>query len=180
VASATPNLPAWASASILALYFNALSRLATAVVVLFGIKEISGRDLGDEPAPTSLLRQFADGWRYVARTPLVRGLVLGILGAFAGGGAVIGTAQFYAKSLGGGDSTFSILFGLLFIGLGLGIALGPRLIGALSRQRWFGLSIILAALSVGLLALSWHLAIAAVATLGVGSSRSCRRPPGSC
>jgi len=168
VAKGVESLPAWASASILALYFNAVSRLVTAVVVFFGIKEISGRDIDDEPAGTSLLRQFADGWKYVARTPLVRGLVLGILGAFAGGGAVIGTAQFYAKSLGGGDSTFSILFALLFIGLGLGIAFGPRLIGALSRRRWFGLSIILAAASVTFLALSWHLTVAAVGTLGVG------------
>jgi dTMP kinase len=168
VAKGVESLPAWAGASSLALYFNALSRLATAIVVFFGIKEISGRDIDDEPAGSSLLRQFADGWKYVARTPLVRGLVLGILGAFAGGGAVIGTAQFYAKSLGGGDSTFSILFALLFIGLGLGIALGPRLIGALSRRRWFGLSIILAASSVGFLALSWHLTVAAVGTLGVG------------
>jgi len=168
VAKGVESLPAWASASSLALYFNAFSRLATAIVVFFGIKEISGRDIDDEPAGSSLLRQFADGWRYVAKTPLVRGLVLGILGAFAGGGAVIGTAQFYAKSLGGGDSTFSILFALLFIGLGLGIAFGPRLIGALSRRRWFGLSIILAAASVTFLALSWHLTIAAIGTLGVG------------
>ncbi|HET6214524.1 MAG TPA: dTMP kinase [Micromonosporaceae bacterium] len=168
VASATPSMPEWVNASSLALYFNALSRLVTAVVVLFGIKEISGRD-GGHPGPgTSLFRQFIDGWRYVAKTPLVRGLVLGILGAFAGGGVVVGTAQFYAKSLGGGDSTFSVLFAVLFIGLGLGIALGPRLIGALSRRRWFGLSIILAALSVGVLALSWHLTLAVVGTFGVG------------
>ena len=49
-----------------------------------------------------MLRQFAAGWHYVAKTPLVRGLVLGILGAFACGGLVVGTAQFYAMSLGGG------------------------------------------------------------------------------
>jgi len=155
-------------ASSLALYFNALSRLATAVVVLFGIKEISGRDPAHVDEGNGLMRQFVDGWKYAAKTPLVRGLVFGILGAFAGGGVVVGTAQFYARSLGGGDSTFSILFGVLFIGLGLGIAFGPRLVGALSRRRWFGLSIILAAISVGALALSWHLTLAVVATLGVG------------
>jgi len=56
-----------------------------------------------------VLREFVNGWSYVAGTPLVRGLVLGILGAFAGAGVVIGTAQFYARSLSGGDSTFFIL-----------------------------------------------------------------------
>ncbi|NUT37993.1 MAG: dTMP kinase [Hamadaea sp.] len=156
-------------ASIVALYFNAASRLATAVVVFFGIKEISGRDGQHQPPQESVLRQFADGWSYVARTPLVRGLVLGILGAFAGGGMVIGTAQFYAASLAGGNSTFYLLFGLIFIGLGLGIALGPRLVGELSRRRWFGLSIVLAGISVAGLALAPHLSVAAVGTLLVGA-----------
>jgi dTMP kinase len=158
-----------ADAATIALYFNALSRLILAIVVFFGIREISGRDGQHQPSQESVLRQFADGYRYVARTPLVRGLVLGILGAFAGGGMVIGTAQFYAKSLSGGDSTFYLLFGLIFIGLGLGIALGPRLIGALSRRRWFGLSICLASVSVAALALAPHLSIAAVGTLFVGA-----------
>ncbi|NUR32069.1 MAG: dTMP kinase [Catenulispora sp.] len=156
-------------AATIALYFNALSRLATAIVVFFGIPEISGRDGHHVRPDESVLRQFADGWRYVARTPLVRGLVLGILGAFAAGGLVIGTAQFYAKSLSGGDSTFYLLFGLIFIGLGLGIALGPRLVGALSRRRWFGLSIGLAGISVALLSVAPHLSVAAFGTLLVGA-----------
>ncbi len=158
----------WAEPSSLALYFNALSRLATALVVLFGIREISGHR-GELQKQTSISRQFIDGWKFVGRTPMVRGLVFGILGAFAAGGVVIGTAQFFATELNGGDSTFAILFAVIFIGLGMGIALGPRLIGALSRRRWFGLSIILAAGSVALLALATHLSIAVVATLFVGA-----------
>jgi dTMP kinase len=168
-ASAAANGIHVVSAASIALYFNALSRLVLAIVVFFGIREISGRDGVHVPGQDSVLRQFADGYRYVARTPLVRGLVLGILGAFAGGGMVIGTAQFYAKSLSGGDSTFYLLFGLIFIGLGLGIALGPKLIGALSRRRWFGLSICLAGVSVAVLALAPHLSIAAIGTLFVGA-----------
>ena len=153
----------------IALYFDALTFLATALVVFFGIKEISGRTgrSRDQQQP-SLARQFVQGWAYVARTPLVRGLVLGILGAFAGGGVVIGTAQFYARSLGGGDSTFYILFAMIFIGLGVGIVAGPRMIGALSRRRWFGLSIGVAAVPVGLLAVSPHLFLSVVLTLVVG------------
>jgi dTMP kinase len=96
-------------------------------------------------------------------------LVFGILGAFAAGGVVIGTAHSFSAELNGGDSTFAILFGVIFIGLGLGIAVGPRLIGALSRRRWFGLSIILAAGSVALLSLAMHLSIAIFFTLLVGA-----------
>ncbi|MDI1461942.1 dTMP kinase [Catellatospora sp. KI3] len=162
------HVAAWADPSSLALYFNSLSRLATALVVFFGIREISGHN-GKQQRSESMLRQFVDGWRFIGKTPMVRGLVFGILGAFAAGGVVIGTAQFFAKSLGGGDSTFAILFAVIFIGLGFGIALGPRLIGALSRKRWFCLSIMLAGASVALLSLAPHLSLAVVGALLVGS-----------
>jgi dTMP kinase len=149
------------------LYFLALTRLATAFVVFFGIREISGRGEARVAGP-GVLREFVDGWAYVGKTKLVRGLVLGILAAFAGGGIVVGSAKFYAASLGGGDATFSILFAMIFVGLGLGIAAGPKAIGALSRRRWFGLSIVLAGVSVGALAFAWHLAIAVICVLLVG------------
>jgi dTMP kinase len=152
----------------LALYFDALTFLATALTVFFGIKEISGRTVERRARQASLWREFIGGWAYVGKTPLVRGLVLGILGAFAGAGVVVGTAQFYARSLGGGDSTFYILFAFLFVGLALGIVAGPRLVGALSRRRWFGLSIVLGALSVAVLAFAWHLVLAVFAAIGVG------------
>jgi dTMP kinase len=152
----------------IALYFDALTFLATALTVFFGIKEISGRRVDRTGQKPSLWREFIGGWAYVGKTPLVRGLVLGILGAFAGAGIVVGTAKPYAQSLGGGDSTFYLLFAILFVGLAIGIALGPRLVGALSRRRWFGLSIMLAALSVAILAFAWHLALAVVAGIGVG------------
>jgi dTMP kinase len=157
----------WLQASDIALYFNALTFLATALTVFFGIKEISGRSARGE-RPPSVWRQFLDGWAFVGKTALVRGLVLGILGAFAGGGVVVGSGQAYAKSLGGGDSTFFLLFAVLFIGLGVGIVAGPRMIGALSRRRWFGLSIVLAAGSVTVLAVAPHLSVAVAGTLFVG------------
>lgn len=161
--------PVLLQAAPLALLINAGSRLATALVVFYGIREISGRDSGDHADQPALLRQFFDGWKYIGQTPMVRGLVLGILGAFCAGGIVIGTAQFYAYSLGGGNATFYLLFGIIFIGLGCGIAFGPWLIGELSRQRWFGLSIVLAAAGVIVLAIAVHLTIAVVGALLVGA-----------
>src|SRR5204862_404044 len=65
-------------------------------------------------------------------------------------------------------TTFFLLFAVLFIGLGVGIVAGPRLIGALSRRRWFGLSIVLAAAAVTVLAVAPHLSIAMAGTLLVG------------
>lgn len=165
-----PPPGSWANPTNIALYFNALTRLITALVVLFGIKEISGRATGvpEEQRQSSVLRDFWQGWAYVGRTPLVRGLVSGMLGAFAGAGVVIGTASFYAGSLGGGASTFYVLFAVMFTGLGVGIVGGPRLIGALSRRRWFGLSIVFSGFSVTMLGLSWHLTVASLGALFVG------------
>ena len=64
-------------------------------MVFFGIKEISGRreQRDGRAQDRACCAQFVDGWKYIGKTPLVRGLVLGIFGAFAGGGMVIGTAQ---------------------------------------------------------------------------------------
>jgi dTMP kinase len=152
----------------LALYFNALTFLATALVVFFGIKEISGRAVTRPERKPSMLRELITGFKYVTRTPLVRGLVLGIFGAFGCAGVVIGTATFYTRSLAAGDSAFYLLFAILFVGLGVGIVAGPRIVGALSRRRWFGMSIVLAAVSVVILAVAFHLSIAVVAGIGVG------------
>jgi dTMP kinase len=151
------------------LYFLSLTRLATAAVVFFGIKEIGGHhDRPPKGQQPSMLREFITGWAYVGKTPLVRGLVLGILAAFGAGGMVVGSAQLYARSLGGGDSTFYVLFAMIFVGLAAGITAGPRLIGALSRKRWFGISIVMAGVTVGLLAFAWHLTVAIVLVLLVG------------
>jgi dTMP kinase len=148
------------TATDLALYFNALTFLANALVVWFGIAELSGHDGRGEAEHRSVLRVLVDGWTYVGRTPLVRGLTSGILVAFAGAGAVIGTALFYARSLGGGDATFDLLFGALFAGFGLGVVTGPIVVHDLSRRRWFSLSIALAGSSVALLAAAPNLAVA--------------------
>ncbi|WFE30629.1 dTMP kinase [Solwaraspora sp. WMMD791] len=164
------ELPSWVEPAQLALFFNAASRLATAIVVFYGIKEISGRAGAAEATQQSLLRQFVDGWRFIGKTPLVRGLVLGIFGAFAGGGIVIGTAQFFTASLSAGDAAFYLLFAALFVGLGAGIGLGPTIVRDLSRRRWFGLSIMLASGSVLILALSIHLSMAILGAVLVGAA----------
>ncbi|WBB96544.1 dTMP kinase [Solwaraspora sp. WMMA2080] len=169
-AATVTDLPSWAEPAQLALFFNAASRLATAIVVFYGIKEISGRAGAAGHADQSLIRQFVEGWRFIGQTPLVRGLVLGIFGAFAGGGIVIGTAKFFTASLSAGDAAFYLLFAAIFVGLGAGIGLGPTVVRDLSRRRWFGLSIVLASGSVLILALSIHLSMAILGAVLVGAA----------
>jgi len=163
-------LPHWAQPVEIALYLNAFSRLATALVVFFGIREIGGKTpQREQAAQQSMTKQFLDGWQYIGRTPLVRGLVLGIFGAFAAGGIVIGTAKTFATSLGAGEAAFYLLFGTIFIGLAVGIGLGPTIVRDLSRRRWFGMNIVLASASVMFLGLSFHLSMALVGALLVGA-----------
>src|SRR3954452_2445611 len=163
-------LPDWAQPVQLALYLNALSRLATALTVFFGIKEIGGKSAERQrEAQQSMFRQFLDGWKYIGSTPLVRGLVLGIFGAFAAGGIVIGAAKTFATSLGAGEAAFYLLFGVIFMGLAIGIGLGPMIIRELSRRRWFGMSIVLASGSVMFLGLAFHLSMALAGALLVGA-----------
>ncbi|MEH0844774.1 dTMP kinase [Micromonospora sp. CPCC 205711] len=164
------EMPGWAEPAQLALWFNAFSRLATALVVLFGIKEIS-QTQADEQERTGqgMMSQFTEGWKFIGQTPLVRGLVLGIFGAFAGGGIVIGTAKFFAASLGAGDAAFYMLFGAIFVGLAIGIGLGPMIVRDMSRRRWFGMSIVLASASVLVLAFAIHLSMAILGAILVGA-----------
>jgi dTMP kinase len=157
---------------------NGLLYLAAAVIVTTRIPELSGRansqagrKTGDKGLDKgeSWFRMFSDGLRFARRTPLIRGLMYGLVGAFAAGGAVIGTAQRYATSLLGGDSAFSMLFVALFVGLGVGMATAPRLARRISHNRLFGVAIVCAGLALALVALSPHLAISLITVAIVGA-----------
>jgi len=152
---------------------NGLLYLAAAVIVSTRIPELSGRANSrarkpDEPGE-SWATMFSEGLRFARKTPLIRGLMYGLVGAFAAGGAVIGTAQRYATSLLGGDSAFAMLFVALFVGLGLGMATAPRLARRLSHNRLFGVAIVGAGLALVLVALSPHLAISLITVAIVGA-----------
>jgi dTMP kinase len=102
------------------------------------------------------------------RTPLIRGLVVGIVGAFAAGGTVIGSATLYAASLGGGNAAYGILFASVFIGLGIGMGLAPRMARRLPHNRLFGAAIVAAGLALVLVAAAPHLFVAIAAVMLVG------------
>ena len=141
----------------LAIYFNAVSFLVSGFVIarLRTIPE----GPADTEAETSAWRVVVDGWRYVGTTPVVRGLVIGIVGAFAAGGVVVGLARTFVSDLGGGDSGYGLLFGTVFAGLGLGMWRGPRLMPGLSRRRLFGVALTLTGLLLVPLALVQQLPV---------------------
>jgi dTMP kinase len=155
----------------LALYINALTFLVSALTV-WQIKRISRfrheQADGEAKPDQGFFSLVREGLVFISGNHLVRGLVLGIVGAFAAGGTVIGTGKIYAASLGGGDATYGVLFGAVFIGLGLGIGIGPRIARPLSRRRLFGLSIVFAGACLVLASFMPHLFLSLIAIVGVG------------
>ncbi len=150
----------------LALYINAVTFLISAATI-FTLREIP-KQRGAVSVP-SILKQIGQGWRFVGSTSLVRGLTIGILGAFAAGGAVIGMAKVYVKQLGGGDAAYGVVFGMVFVGMAVGMFLAPRILQEFSRRRLFGLGIIGAGFALALIGIVPNLVIVSLLTALCGA-----------
>ena len=137
----------------LALYFNAASYFISALTVYF-IREIPKRHASDKISVPSTLRSIWEGWRFIGKTPVVRGLVVGMVGAFAGAGVVVGLGFTYITyTLHGGSVGWGLVFAAIFVGMALGMVVGTRVLGNFSRRRLFGLSIAAAAVPLALIGL---------------------------
>ncbi|MGB9282248.1 MAG: MFS transporter, partial [Pseudonocardiaceae bacterium] len=79
-------MPGAEGSAYLALSLNGVAYAFCALMVGTRIPEISGRAMATRDAQPGLLTMLRDGVDFVRGTPLVRGLVIGILGAFAAGG----------------------------------------------------------------------------------------------
>ncbi|MDQ1487200.1 MAG: dTMP kinase, partial [Actinomycetota bacterium] len=166
----------------LALYFDASTFLVSAATI-FSLREISKRPRrtatdvdpdtpdADEspPPPVPVFRSIVEGWRFVGETPVVRGLVIGMLGAFAAAGVVVGLAKIYVRDLGGGDPGYGVLFGAVFVGLAAGMFLGPKFLRGLSRRRLFASSIAAAGLLLAATAIVHDLVLVVFGALLMGA-----------
>ncbi len=152
----------------IALGSSGIAYLVIALTVLLFIPEISGRARERREVPPGVLTMISEGAVFVTRTPLIRGLVVGIVGAFAAGGTVIGSATLYAQSLGGGNAAYGLLFASVFVGLALGMALAPRMARKIPHNRLFGAAIVAAGAAQVLVALAPHLYVGLLAVMVVG------------
>ena len=149
-----------------ALYLDGLSFVLSGVVI--ATLHAIPRGPADLHGEGNLVAAVIHGWSYVVRTRVVRGLVLGMVGAFAAGGVVVGLARTYVADLGGGDSGYGVLFGVVFVGMGLGFWKGPAVLGRVDRRRVFGAAIIGCGVVLVALALVPHLEVVAALAVVVG------------
>ena len=138
----------------LALYFNAASYFISALTVYF-IREIPKRNACDKTISVpSTFRSIWEGWRFIGKTPVVRGLVIGMVGAFAAAGVVVGLGYTYITyTLHGGSAGWGLVFAAIFVGMALGMLVGTKLLGSFSRRRLFGVSIAAGAVPLALIGL---------------------------
>ncbi len=137
----------------LALFFNAASYFVSALTVL-ALRQIPKRHASEKISAPSTAKSIWEGWRFIRQTPVVRGLVIGMVGAFAAAGVVVGLGyQYITQTLKGGSAGWGLVFAAIFIGMALGLLFGTRLLGTFSRRRLFGVAIAAAAIPLALIGL---------------------------
>ena len=157
-----------ATAVDIALYVNAAS-FAFAAFTIWNLKEIPKGAAAKHAADTGILKSLLEGWKSVSGSKIIRGLVLGMVGAFVAAGAVIGLARTFVGDLGGGEAAYGVLFGSVFSGLALGIAFGPKVFAQFSRRRLFGASLTIAGLFLVGLAAIPNLVLAVFTVIALGA-----------
>jgi dTMP kinase len=143
----------------LALWFNTAT-FAVSALTIYMLREIPKRQASARISAPSVARTIWDGWKFLGQNVVVRGLVIGMVGAFAAGGVVVGLGPLYIKNtLGGGSAGWGAVFTAVFIGLAAGMFLGLRILRGFSRRRLFGLSIVGAGVPLVLIGLIPNLVI---------------------
>jgi dTMP kinase len=151
----------------LALYLNALSFLFSAATI--SKIEIPKEHIKKNQSSPSLGTSLIDGAKFISASKIIRGLIIGMLGAFVAAGAVIGLARTFVGDLDAGDAAYGILFGAVFTGLAAGIALGPKIFSQFSRRRLFGAALATAGFLLVVLSLLQNLVIALLVVLFIGA-----------
>ncbi len=153
----------------LALYFNAAT-FAVSALTIYVLREIPKRQASARISAPSVAKTIWEGWKFIGQTAVVRGIVIGMVGAFAAGGVVVGLGPTYVKdTLHGGSAGWGAVFSAIFIGLAAGMFLGLRILRGFSRRRLFGLSIVGAGVPLILIGLIPSLAVVVLLVIILGA-----------
>ena len=139
---AVPYFQGELGAVVLALYFNVGTFVVSAITVYI-LREIPKRGASAHISSPSVAKAIWQGWRFIGRDKVVRGVIIGMIGAFAAGGVVLGIGPTYIeKTLQGGSGGYGVVFAAVFLGLAAGMFAGMRVLAGFSRRRLFGVSIV--------------------------------------
>lgn len=153
----------------LALYINAAS-YAVSAFTIFIIRQIPKRQHGDKISVPSAAKSIWEGWRLIGKTPVLRGLSVGMVGAFTGAGVVVGLGYAYITyTLHGGSAGWGLVFAAMFVGLAAGMVPASRLLKDFSRRRLFGIAIVGAAVPLALIGLIPNLIIVILLVFVIGA-----------
>ncbi|HEX9030786.1 MAG TPA: dTMP kinase [Streptosporangiaceae bacterium] len=153
----------------LALYFNVITFVISALTC-YSLRDLPRRRMGEPISVPSVVKSIWEGWRFVGHNRIVRGITIGMVGAFAGAGAVVGLGYAYVVgTLGGGPTGWGVVFAAIFLGLAAGMSVGVKLLGDFSRRRLFGLAIAAAGIPLALIGLIPNLPVVVflVVVLGI-------------
>jgi dTMP kinase len=166
IAAISPLIPT--NSIDIALYVNAASFLFAAWTIR-GLKEIPKGSASKSNKDENVGQSLIQGWKAVSESKIIRGLIIGMVGAFSAAGAVIGLARTFVGDLGGGDAAYGVLFGSVFTGLAIGIAFGPKIFAQFSRRRLFGASLSMAGIFLVLLAAISNLTLSIFIVIFLGA-----------
>ena len=126
----------------LALYFNAATFVVSALTIYL-LRRSPKRQASAHISAPSVAKTIWEGWKFIGQTTVVRGLVIGMVGAFAAGGVVVGLGPvLHQEHPGWRQRGLGGRFAAIFVGLAAGMFLGLRILRGFSRRRLFGLCIV--------------------------------------
>lgn len=153
---------------VLSLYFNT----ATFVISAFTVASLHlPKSNGGKISVPSVAKSIWEGWKFAGQNRTVRGITIGMLGAFAAAGVVVGLGYGYVSStLNGGPTGWGFVFAAIFLGLAVGMSAGVKVFGDFSKRRLFGLAIAAAGIPLALIALIPNLPVVVVLVIILGIS----------
>lgn len=164
---------------LLAFYFDAASFLVTALLVWRCVRTPSRPTVKapdqERAAVASPLRsavgEIREGWRFVLRTPTVRGVNIGLGAGLLGGAMLVPLGPTFAREVIGDSNAFSLYITALGCGVALGVGALTALQDRINKERCFVLALGLSGVSllIGVSMSTFWLSAGGVFGLGLGA-----------
>lgn len=165
--------------------FEAANQTAFALIVNGGLLLIAAallsrlslpahRPVAGDGQPTSaqgLWAELREGLVFIRDMPLVRSLILGVVGVFFGAGVIVALGPvFVTDSLGAASTDWYVTMASVGVGLAGGLALVPLLTRRIARERLFPLTLLLTGVIATFTATLQQQVVLLVLALALGAS----------